>query len=73
MISLNGIITIMKLSEFIFQAKIECPIYLEHLKQQTVHKEDSGFIKDEIIDVQPHPPFGTKAARKEAKERAAAR
>ncbi|CAB4018525.1 Hypothetical predicted protein, partial [Paramuricea clavata] len=53
-------------------AKIECPIYLEHLKQQTVHKEDSGFIKDEIIDVQPHPPFGTKAARKAAKERAAA-
>lgn len=56
-----------------FQAKSECPVYHEHLKQQIVHKEDDDFVKDEIIDVRPHPPFGTKAARKEAKERAAAR
>ena len=53
--------------------KIKCPILRAHMKQQIVHKEDDDFIKDEIIDVQPHPPFGTKAARKEAKERAAAR
>jgi hypothetical protein len=58
---------------FIFQAKLKCPIYQEHLKQQSVHKEDDDFIKDEIISIQPHPPFGTKAARKAAKERAAER
>lgn len=58
---------------FIFQAKLTCPVYEEHIKQQNAHKEDGGFIKDEIIDIRPHPPFGTKAARKAAKERAAER
>lgn len=52
---------------------MECPVYHEHLKQQSAYKEDDSLVKDEIIDVRPHPPFGTKAARKAAKERAAAR
>ncbi len=35
--------------------------------------EEKKNVKDEVIDIKPHAPYGTKAARKAAKERAAER
>ena len=55
------------------QDKEDCVVYEEHMKLQDKYQEDEDHITDEFIDIRPHPPFGTKAARKEAKERAAAR
>lgn len=55
------------------QAIEDCVVYEEHMKLQDKYQEDEDHITDEFIDIRPHPPFGTKAARKEAKERAAAR
>jgi len=36
-------------------------------------RTDKAHLVDEMIDIKPHPPYGTKAARRAAKERAAER
>ena len=50
-----------------------CPRYERLVKFELAQREDSGHLVDEMIDIKPHPPYGTKAARRAAKERAAAR
>ncbi|XP_015766436.1 PREDICTED: uncharacterized protein LOC107345248 [Acropora digitifera] len=50
-----------------------CPQYERLVKFELAQRGDSGHLVDEMIDIKPHPPYGTKAARRAAKERAAAR
>ncbi|XP_031554986.1 uncharacterized protein LOC116291893 [Actinia tenebrosa] len=48
-----------------------CSQYKNYIKLELANNK--SFMRDELIDIKPHPPFGTKAARKAAKERAAER
>lgn len=50
-----------------------CPQYERLVKFELAQRGDSGHLVNEMIDIKPHPPYGTKAARRAAKERAAAR
>ncbi|EDO33633.1 predicted protein [Nematostella vectensis] len=50
-----------------------CPQYERFIKFELTHRGDESHIRDELIDIKPHPPYGTKAARRAAKERAAER
>ena len=50
-----------------------CPQYERLIKFELAQRTDTAHLVDEMIDVKPHPPYGTKAARRAAKERAAER
>ena len=43
------------------------------MKFELAQRTDTAHLADEMIDIKPHPPYGTKAARRAAKERAAER
>ena len=43
------------------------------MKFELAQRSDTAHLVDEMIDIKPHPPYGTKAARRAAKERAAER
>ena len=43
------------------------------MKFELAMRNDKAHLTDEVIDIKPHPPYGTKAARRAAKERAAER
>eukprot|EP00795_Rhopilema_esculentum_P016667 gene16667-8105_t len=49
-----------------------CSEYEEFVKLYITYV-DKKKVEDEVIDIKPHAPYGTKAARKAAKERAAER
>ena len=50
-----------------------CPQYERLVKFELAQRGDTAHLADEMIDIKPHPPYGTKAARRAAKERAAER
>ncbi|PFX25847.1 Glutamate-rich protein 6 [Stylophora pistillata] len=50
-----------------------CPQYERFVKFELAQRSDAAHLADEMIDIKPHPPYGTKAARRAAKERAAER
>lgn len=50
-----------------------CPQYERLIKFELAQRTDKAHLVDEMIDIKPHPPYGTKAARRAAKERAAER
>ncbi|KAL9965788.1 hypothetical protein ACROYT_G029635 [Oculina patagonica] len=50
-----------------------CPQYERLVKFELAQRSDTAHLVDEMIDIKPHPPYGTKAARRAAKERAAER
>lgn len=50
-----------------------CPQYERFVKFELAQRSDTAHLVDEMIDIKPHPPYGTKAARRAAKERAAER
>lgn len=50
-----------------------CPQYERFIKFELAQRSDTAHLADEMIDIKPHPPYGTKAARRAAKERAAER
>lgn len=50
-----------------------CPQYERFVKFELAQRSDAAHLADEMIDIKPHPPYGTKAARPAAKERAAER
>ncbi|XP_068686269.1 uncharacterized protein [Montipora foliosa] len=50
-----------------------CPQYERLVKFELAQREDYGHLTNEMIDIKPHAPYGTKAARRAAKERAAER
>ena len=50
-----------------------CPQYERFIKFELAQRGDEAHLVDKLIDIKPHPPYGTKAARRAAKERAAER
>ena len=50
-----------------------CDDYKEFVKFTLSHPLNEKFNVDQMIDVAPHAPFGSKKARRAAKERAAER
>ena len=50
-----------------------CDEYKRHLYAALTHPATIGYYGDTKIDTAPHPPYGSKHARKVAKERAAQR
>jgi hypothetical protein len=50
-----------------------CNNYREFIQFAMAHPLSEQQKKDEKIDIKPHPPYGSKQARKDAKERAAQR
>ena len=50
-----------------------CDRYRDFVQATLTHPLNQEFYADKPINVSPHPPHGSKLARKAAKERAAAR
>lgn len=50
-----------------------CNEYQEFVQFIVTHPLHDAHKEDKKIDIKPHPPYGSKQARKDAKERAAQR
>ncbi|XP_038049942.1 glutamate-rich protein 6-like isoform X2 [Patiria miniata] len=50
-----------------------CEDYQQLVEFTLTHSPEDKYPVDELIDIQPHAPYGSKQARRAAKERAAAR